>query len=215
MAGCHRGLHGLRCAQLLLRTTTTGLLTSVSRFGSALPQPELESSLYSPFSGFSSSYCWNGSFSSFSRVEQRGGESTSGDCGWSAWRHLVERSVHSTSCREDDDKDDAFRREKGSDVEDISESNGAGDTDSASAKVAKTEARDLVHHVHVSFLKQKLEHDLRDTISYQELLELCRSVGMAPSDEDATRMVDVLNQAGVVLIFRDKVHLHPDKVSDG
>lgn len=123
--------------------------------------------------------------------------------------------MHSTSCREDDDKDDAFRREKGSDVEDISESNGAGDTDSASAKVAKTEARDLVHHVHVSFLKQKLEHDLRDTISYQELLELCRSVGMAPSDEDATRMVDVLNQAGVVLIFRDKVHLHPDKVSDG
>lgn len=57
------------------------------------------------------------------------------------------------SCREDDDKDDVFWREKGSDVEDISELNGVGDMDFVSVKVVKMEVRDLVYYVYVLFFK--------------------------------------------------------------
>ena len=81
------------------------------------------------------------------------------------------------------------------------------------AKVANEEARNLVQHVHLASLKKRLWNDPRDTISYEELLQLCQTVGMASDKEEASKMAHVFNDAGVVIMFRDKVHLHPEKVS--
>jgi hypothetical protein len=81
------------------------------------------------------------------------------------------------------------------------------------AKVANEEARNLVQHVHLASLKKRLWNDPRDTISYEELLQLCQTVGMASDKEEASKMAHGFNDAGVVIMFRDKVHLHPEKVS--
>lgn len=53
-----------------------------------------------------------------------------------------------------------------------------------------------------------------EAISYCELLKACESMGVARSAEEAKAFVNVLDEAGVILLFRDKVYLHPDKVVD-
>ncbi|XP_024374924.1 calcium uniporter protein 6, mitochondrial [Physcomitrium patens] len=37
---------------------------------------------------------------------------------------------------------------------------------------------------------------------------------MVSNNEEAMRMAQVFNQAGVMLMFRDKVHLHPEKITE-
>ena len=37
-------------------------------------------------------------------------------------------------------------------------------------------------------------------------------MGVARSNEEAAALAQVLDEAGVILLFRDKVYLHPDKV---
>lgn len=110
------------------------------------------------------------------------------------------RGVHGTAWREDEEKE---RSESGG-VRSVKEE----------AKVASEEARNLVQQVHCASLKKRLRDDPRDTISYEELLHMCRTVGMASDHREAAEMAHVFNQAGVVLTFRDKVHLHPEKVSE-
>ena len=37
-------------------------------------------------------------------------------------------------------------------------------------------------------------------------------MGIARSNEEAAAFVQVLDEVGIILLFRDKVYLHPDKV---
>lgn len=75
-----------------------------------------------------------------------------------------------------------------------------------------SEAKKLMKLVNVEALKMKLSTEGKETICYLELLEACESMGVTKSIEEAKDFVKVLDEAGVVLIFRDKVYLHPDKV---
>ncbi|KAK3188586.1 hypothetical protein Dsin_028147 [Dipteronia sinensis] len=76
------------------------------------------------------------------------------------------------------------------------------------------EAKKLMRLVNVESLKMKLGMDGKEVIGYSELLEACKSTGMARSIDEAIAFARVLDEAGVVLLFRDKVYLHPDKVVD-
>ncbi|CAI9093788.1 OLC1v1029364C1 [Oldenlandia corymbosa var. corymbosa] len=51
-------------------------------------------------------------------------------------------------------------------------------------------------------------------IEYKELLEACESVDVTKTADEAFEFARVLDEAGVVLLFRDKVYLHPDEVVD-
>ncbi|KAF2290335.1 hypothetical protein GH714_011081 [Hevea brasiliensis] len=66
--------------------------------------------------------------------------------------------------------------------------------------------------VNLEALKIKLEMEGKEVIPYSELLQACQSMGVARSQNEAIAFARVLDDAGVVLLFRDKVYLHPDKV---
>ncbi|KAK8282061.1 hypothetical protein V6Z11_D08G001100 [Gossypium hirsutum] len=76
------------------------------------------------------------------------------------------------------------------------------------------EAKKLMRLVNVESLKTKLEIEGKEVIGYSELLKACESMGIARSLDEAIAFARVLDEAGVVLLFRDKVYLHPDKVVD-
>ncbi|XP_058198286.1 calcium uniporter protein 5, mitochondrial-like [Rhododendron vialii] len=87
---------------------------------------------------------------------------------------------------------------------------GGGGGDSISV----VEAKKLMRLVNVAELKMELLEGGKEAMGYSELLKTCESVGVAKSQEEAAAFARVLDEAGVVLIFRDKVYLHPDKVVD-
>lgn len=69
--------------------------------------------------------------------------------------------------------------------------------------------------VNVESLKAKLVGvGGKEVIRYSELLEACEGMGVARSLDEAAEFARVLDEAGVVLLFRDKVYLHPHKVAD-
>ncbi|KAE9463689.1 hypothetical protein C3L33_04424, partial [Rhododendron williamsianum] len=77
------------------------------------------------------------------------------------------------------------------------------------------EAKKLMRLVNVEALKMKLlGTEGKEVICYSELLEACESLGVAKSRDEAVAFARILDEAGVVLLFRDKVYLHPDKVVD-
>ncbi|GKV09550.1 hypothetical protein SLEP1_g21034 [Rubroshorea leprosula] len=78
--------------------------------------------------------------------------------------------------------------------------------------ISLEEAKKLMRLVNVEELKRKLGMVGKEVIGYSELLEACQSIGVARSMEEAILFARVLDEAGVVLLFRDKVYLHPDKV---
>ncbi|XP_061347981.1 calcium uniporter protein 5, mitochondrial-like [Gastrolobium bilobum] len=80
--------------------------------------------------------------------------------------------------------------------------------------ISFSEAKKLMRLVNVESLKKKLGMDGKEVIPYCELLEACESMGVARNPEEATAFAKVLDEAGVILLFRDKVYLHPDKVVD-
>eukprot|EP01018_Ginkgo_biloba_P004700 Gb_23230 [translate_table: standard] len=81
------------------------------------------------------------------------------------------------------------------------------------SSIAFDEAKKLLRLVNVEALKRTLESDGHEFITQSELLQVCRSMGVAHSDQEAEDFVKALDEAGVVLIFRNKVYLHPDKES--
>ncbi|KAJ0075437.1 hypothetical protein Patl1_35062 [Pistacia atlantica] len=83
-----------------------------------------------------------------------------------------------------------------------------------SKEMSFAEAKRLMRLVNVEALKMKLGMQGKEVIGYKELLEACESMGIARSLEEAMAFARVLDDAGVVLLFRDKVYLHPDKVVD-
>ncbi|CAA7389165.1 unnamed protein product [Spirodela intermedia] len=74
------------------------------------------------------------------------------------------------------------------------------------------EAKKLLRLVNVEALKRKLGMEGEEVIGYSELLDACLAMGVAKSGEEAVAFTRVLDDAGVILLFRDKVYLHPDKV---
>ncbi|KAI3461753.1 hypothetical protein Pfo_018416 [Paulownia fortunei] len=87
---------------------------------------------------------------------------------------------------------------------------GSGDENS----MTYAEAKRLMRLVNVEALKEKLGMEDKEVISYAELVKACESMGVAKSAGEAAAFARVLDEAGVVLLFRDKVYLHPDKVVD-
>ncbi|EOA36961.1 hypothetical protein CARUB_v10009897mg [Capsella rubella] len=82
-------------------------------------------------------------------------------------------------------------------------------------EVTIAEAKKLMRLVNVEDMKKKLVGMAdRDVVSYTSLLEASQGMGIARSPDEAHIFARVLDDAGVVLIFRDKVFLHPDKVVD-
>lgn len=222
MAAYRRGL-----LSIILRAQQHQRMLSASASSSGFLQRACGSRLDSDFSSSSSStssYSYyfllpsssstsfvNGTYTSETWCER--GEGWSGRL---SWRHLVERSVHTTVSRADDGEEiDGGSRNGGVSSGAVASGDGVAvvERDGARAKIANEEAREFVQQAHVAALKRVLREDARDTISYQEFLQLCRTVGMAPSDEDAAVMAHVFNQSGIVFTFRDRVHLHPEKVS--
>ncbi|KAH9308995.1 hypothetical protein KI387_036906, partial [Taxus chinensis] len=88
-------------------------------------------------------------------------------------------------------------------------SNGSG-----CGSIALDEVKRILRLANVEALKKRLEADGNEFITHQELLKMCLTMGVAHSDEEATGFAKILDAAGVVLIFRDKVYLHPDKVAE-
>lgn len=88
------------------------------------------------------------------------------------------------------------------------QSNGKGKDET----ISFSEAKKLMRLVNVESLKMKLGMDGKEVISYNELIEACESMGVARNSEEAAAYAKVLDEAGVILLFRDKVYLHPDKV---
>lgn len=76
------------------------------------------------------------------------------------------------------------------------------------------EAKRLIRLVNVEALKRKLGMEGKEVIRYSDLLEACESMGVARSPEEAAAFARVLDEAGIVLLFRDKVYLQPDKLVD-
>ncbi|KAF7831200.1 calcium uniporter protein 6, mitochondrial-like [Senna tora] len=76
------------------------------------------------------------------------------------------------------------------------------------------EAKKLMKLVNVESLKMKLDMEGKEVIPYSELLRVCESMGVARSPQEASSYARVLDEAGVILLFRDKVYLHPQKVAD-
>lgn len=74
------------------------------------------------------------------------------------------------------------------------------------------EAKKLLRLVNVEALKRRLGESGGEVIAYPELLRTCELMGVAKSEDEAAAFARALDDAGVVLMFRDKVYLHPNKV---
>ncbi|XP_013603405.1 PREDICTED: calcium uniporter protein 6, mitochondrial-like [Brassica oleracea var. oleracea] len=82
-------------------------------------------------------------------------------------------------------------------------------------EITLTEAKKLMRLVNLEDMKKKLVGTAeRDVVPYSALLEASQGMGLVRSPDEAQVFARVLDDAGVVLIFRDKVYLHPDKVVD-
>ncbi|KAF7816269.1 calcium uniporter protein 6, mitochondrial-like [Senna tora] len=91
--------------------------------------------------------------------------------------------------------------------------NNGGDTETLDT-ISFSEAKKIMRLVDVESLKMKLGVEGKEVIPYSELLQTCQSMGVARSHTEAIAFSRVLDEAGVVLLFRNKVYLHPDKVVD-
>ncbi|XP_042423928.1 calcium uniporter protein 5, mitochondrial-like [Zingiber officinale] len=76
------------------------------------------------------------------------------------------------------------------------------------------EAKRMIRLANVEALKRKLESEGEEVVGYAQLLEECEGMGVARSRNEAAAFVRALDEVGVVLLFRDKVYLRPDKVLD-
>ncbi|XP_068310528.1 calcium uniporter protein 6, mitochondrial-like [Pyrus communis] len=85
-------------------------------------------------------------------------------------------------------------------------SRGVGET------ISSSEAKRMMRLVNVEALKAKLGTEGKEAIPYSDLLEACQSIGVARSPEEAAAFARVLDEAGVIILFRDKVLLHPNRV---
>ncbi|KAG2622758.1 hypothetical protein PVAP13_3KG002900, partial [Panicum virgatum] len=78
------------------------------------------------------------------------------------------------------------------------------------AEVTPAEARRLVRLLALEALKRRLRDGPDEVVGYADLLD----AGAARTHADAEALARAMDDAGVVLLFRDKACLHPDKVVD-
>lgn len=198
MAACRRALQGLRLGHAIFssRRSSTGAVVRGLAANGAIYEDRLEREWRFP----RGSSCW--------------------------WRGESRWSLHTatTGRREgegegegegEEEREESKRRSNessSSSSNSSSSSSSKGDSEVERWKVGNEEARELVQQVHLASLRKRLREDGRDCIRYEELLQFCRNAGLASSDEEAAQLGRVFHQAGVVLVFRDKVHLHPEKV---
>jgi len=77
------------------------------------------------------------------------------------------------------------------------------------------EAKKLMRLVNVEDMKKKLiGMGDKEMVTYTTLIEASQGLGIARSLDEAHAFARVLDDAGVILIFRDKVYLHPHKVCE-
>jgi calcium uniporter protein, mitochondrial len=81
------------------------------------------------------------------------------------------------------------------------------------AEVTPAEARRLVRLVGVEALKRRLRDGRDEVVGYDQLLDACVEAGAARTHAEAEALARALDHAGVVLLFRDKAYLHPEKVA--
>ncbi|RLM98663.1 hypothetical protein C2845_PM06G15340 [Panicum miliaceum] len=81
----------------------------------------------------------------------------------------------------------------------------------AQAEVTPAEARRLLRLVGVEALKRRLRDGRDEVVGYGELLDACVEAGAARTHADAEALARAMDDAGVVLLFRDKAYLHPEK----
>jgi hypothetical protein len=79
------------------------------------------------------------------------------------------------------------------------------------AEVTPAEARRLMRLANVEALKHRLGDG--EVIPYADLLRACEEAGAARTRAEAGALAGALDEAGVVLLFRDRVYLQPNKVS--
>ncbi|XP_061987649.1 calcium uniporter protein 6, mitochondrial-like isoform X2 [Populus nigra] len=91
-------------------------------------------------------------------------------------------------------------------------SNNSNSDSNKNVLITCAEAKRLMRLVNVEALKMKLGMETKEIIPYSDLLEACQSMGIARSYDEAVTFARVLDDAGVVFLFGDKVYLHPDKV---
>ncbi|TVU27215.1 hypothetical protein EJB05_29811, partial [Eragrostis curvula] len=84
----------------------------------------------------------------------------------------------------------------------------------AELEVTPAEARRLVRLVGVEALKQRLRDGREEVVGYDELLDACVEAGAARTHAEAEALARAMDDAGVLLLFRDKAYLHPEKVVD-
>lgn len=83
--------------------------------------------------------------------------------------------------------------------------------DAGEEEVTAAEARRLMRLANVEALKRRLGDG--EVIPYADLLRACQDSGAARTRAEAAALAGALDEAGVVLLFRDRVYLQPDKVS--
>jgi len=83
--------------------------------------------------------------------------------------------------------------------------------DGGEEDVTAAEARRLMRLANVEALKRRLGDG--EVIPYADLLRACQDSGAARTRAEAAALAGALDEAGVVLLFRDRVYLRPDKVS--
>lgn len=81
-------------------------------------------------------------------------------------------------------------------------------------EITAAEARRLVRLVGVEALKRRLQDGRNEVVGYGELLDACVETGAARTHGEAEALARAMDDAGVVLLFRDKAYLHPEKVVD-
>ncbi|XP_078437318.1 calcium uniporter protein 1, mitochondrial-like [Wolffia australiana] len=89
---------------------------------------------------------------------------------------------------------------------------GCGGGGERAESLSLSEAKKLLRLVNVEALKTKLGTDGQEVIAYSQLVDVCMEMGAVKSGEDAAAFTKALDDAGVILLFRNKVYLHPDKV---
>ncbi|CAH9073442.1 unnamed protein product [Cuscuta europaea] len=91
---------------------------------------------------------------------------------------------------------------------------GKGEGKEKGELVSEAEVKRLMRLVNVKALKEKLGMEEKEVIGYSELLQACERTCIVKSPEEAVVFARVLDEAGVVWMFGDKVHLRPDLVVD-
>ncbi|CAD6236244.1 unnamed protein product [Miscanthus lutarioriparius] len=84
--------------------------------------------------------------------------------------------------------------------------------DGGEEDVTAAEARRLMRLANVEALKRRLGDG--EVIPYADLLRACQDSGAARTRAEAAALAGALDEAGVVLLFRDRVYLQPDKIVD-